>query len=409
MPVFSFKAIDQAGASQAGQIEFTSRAAALASLQRQGLVPIALEEIQGERSISWIQRVRNAFLHKNGRLSAREILTLTQSLAALLNAGLTIDRALAMTASLSRGKSQATLIEIGREVRAGRTFAESLSQLNDELPPFFVGMVQAGELGGSLGMTMSRLAELLKRQHDVRERLRSAMIYPAILGVIVLVTIVLLLTVVLPRFEVLFAESEAELPLATRAVLSLGGFVSSYWWLLALAIGGVVASGIMFIRSPRGRSRVDRWLLKSRLVLGLPAMVDTARLLRTLSTLMGNGVQVASALRVAKRTLVNSRLREAVDEVTNRIKAGERTSAALAAVGVFPLQAVQLARVGEETGKMEELLLQAAIILEEESQLTLDRLLTLFVPLLTISMGIMIAGLIGSVLLGLLSINDLAF
>ena len=164
----------------------------------------------------------------------------------------------------------------------------------------------------------------------------------------------------------------------------------------------------MFIRSPTGRQRLDRWLVTSRLTLGLPVAIDSARLLRTLGTLMGNGVQLASALRVAKGSLTNTRLQAAVDEIALRVKAGESTSSAMAAVGVFPSQAVQLARVGEESGKLEELFLRAAIILEDESQVALERLLTLFVPLLTISMGIMIAALIGSVLIGLLSINDLA-
>jgi general secretion pathway protein F len=219
----------------------------------------------------------------------------------------------------------------------------------------------------------------------------------------------LLLTFVLPRFEALFAESEAPLPWATRAVLAAGGFISNYWWALGLLCLLAVASAVALARTPRGRARLDSWLLKSRLTFGLPAAIDTARLLRTLSTLLANGVHIGSAMHIARATLSNTRLRLGLDEAARRIKAGESTSAALYATGVFPAQAVHLARVGEETGRLDHLLVEAAAILENESETSLERLLALLVPALTIGMGLLITGLIGSVLIGLLSVNDLAF
>jgi general secretion pathway protein F len=301
------------------------------------------------------------------------------------------------------------LADLGKSVRAGRSFADALVESKVTLPAYYIGMVQAGEIGGSLAQTLSRLAELLRKQHEVRERVRSALIYPTLLGCVVFLTIVLLLTSVLPRFETLFAESEAPLPWATRAVLAVGGFVSNYWWLLALLVAGAVAGIAAVLRTQRGREQFDSWLLKSRLTLGLPVAIDTARLLRTLSTLLANGVQIGSAMRIARATLSNSRLRKGLDEAAQRIKAGQSTSAALNAAGVFPAHAIQLARVGEETGRLEELLLEAATILEGESSTRLERLLTLLVPGLTIGMGLVIAALIGSVLIGLLSVNDLAF
>src|SRR5262249_15385182 len=152
---------------------------------------------------------------------------------------------------------------------------------------------------GSLAQTLSRLAELLRKQHEVRERVRSALIYPTLLGGVVLMTIVLLLTFVLPRFQTLFAESEAPLPWATRAVLAIGGFVSDFWWLLALLIAAAIIGSTAALKSPHGRERLDAWLLSSRLTLGLPGAIDTARLLRTLSTLLANGVQIGSAMRIA--------------------------------------------------------------------------------------------------------------
>lgn len=412
MALFRYQAVDAKGTSQSGKIESVTRTTALDALHRRGLVPIAVsEDGAGTEAPSLLDRLRRfSILPARNPLESKDLVSLTQSLAALLKAGLTIDRALAITANLSRLPRQRVLLDnVGKAVRSGKSFADALTETGARLPPYYVGMVQAGEAGGQLAQTLARLGQLLGKQHEIRERVRSALIYPSILGGVVLLTVVLLLAFVLPRFEALFAESEAPLPWPTRTVLAVGHFVSGYWW-LHLAIGTAASMAvIMFIRSPDGRERIDAWLLRSRWTFGIPVAIDTARLLRTLSTLLSNGVPLAMAMRISRATLSNSRLRKGLDEAAKRIKAGESTSAALAAVQVFPAHAVQLARVGEETGRLEELLLEAATILEDESHTSLERLLTLLVPMLTIVMGLLVAGLIGSVLIGLLSINDLAF
>jgi general secretion pathway protein F len=234
-------------------------------------------------------------------------------------------------------------------------------------------------------------------------------VYPGILVTVVLFTLVVLLGFVLPRFEQLFIESDAPLPLATRVVLGLGRFVADYGMYAALAIAAGAVALIRWLRSASGRLALHRWMLRTRILLGLPAMIDTARLLRTLSTLLGNGLPLPAALRVARGTLSNHALRAALDEAAKRVKAGERLHIALAVQKEFPPVAAQLVRVGEETGKLDELLLSAAEYLEDNSTTVLDRLLTLLVPTLTVGMGLIVSGLIGSVLVGLLSINDLAF
>lgn len=409
---YIYRAVDRGGASHTGELVSSSRVAALESLGRQGLTPLELRESTSpQRAGSAVSSLRRGWKWgARGALSPREVLAFTQSLAALLTAGLTIDRALQISASLAPRSNARKLTEkLLEHVRAGGALSEAIDASGQPVPSYYVSMVNAGEAGGTLPGTLTRLAELMRRQVEVRERIRSALVYPSLLAGVVLATLVILLTFVLPRFETLFADSEVTLPLSTRMVLATGHFMAHYWW----ALGGVAvvgaASFFTWLRSNSGRSRFDTWLLTSRVTLGLPSAISTARLFRTLSTLSANGLPLPSALRVARGTAGNRRLLEALAVVGREVQSGEAFSAALSRANVFPMIAVQLTRVGEETGHLDEMLLSAANVLDEEAQLRLERLLSLIVPLLTVFMGLVVAGLIGSVLIGLLSINDLAF
>jgi len=417
MPAFRYRAVDASGTPQRGELECSSRPAALETLTGLGLIPIEVVEgntrqpkgrmpKRGVPGLAWLKSLSRY----RGSLSRAQILRFTDSLAALLRAGLTIDRALQVCSSLAPTRGVKELAAgLLKEVRAGRTLTTALAGCGERLPPYYISMIEAGEAGGSLPETVTRLAELVRRQLGVQERIRSALVYPAILAAVVLFTLTMLLVFVLPRFQAMFAESEAPLPWSTRVVLSIGQCIADYWFALAFLVAAGTGAAFMALRSPRGRRSLDRWLLSTRLTFGLPASINTARLLRTVSSLCGNGLPLPAALKIARGTLSNQCLFNALHEVTGAVRAGQPLSQALGRVGLFPAIAVQLARVGEETGKLDELLESAAAVLEEESQVRLERLLTLIVPLTTILMGLMVAALIGSVLIGLLSINDLAF
>ena len=424
MTAFQYRAIDSSGRNVDGEIAAASRSSALAELANRGLVPVDLRDThiksvpgagpaavsalpgaaaQG-RLTSWLAVLRKP------RFGQTQLVQITQALGSLVRAGLTIDRAIAISSSLTTDlAARAFLDDVGKRVRGGATFAQAIAASGRPMPGFYVSMVEAGETGGALATTLIRLGELLKRQQAIRQRVTSALVYPSILFAVVLLTLIVLLGFVLPRFEQLFVESDAPLPLATRVVLAVGRFVADYGLYLCVATAAGVIVTVRWLRTEAGRLALHRWMLRSRLLLGLPAMIDTARLLRTLSTLIGNGLPLPSALRVARGTLSNHALRVALEEAAKRVKAGEHLHVALAAQKDFPPVAAQLARVGEETGKLDELLLSAAEYLEDNSTTLLDRLLTLMVPALTVGMGLIVAGLIGSVLVGLLSINDLAF
>jgi general secretion pathway protein F len=421
MSAFQFRAIDASGRNVDGELSAETRATALAELSSRGLVPIDLRDVLAAandggtaaarvpapatgRRFAWLQELTRP------RFGATQLVQITQALGSLVRAGLTVDRALAIAGNLSSDVASRSFLEdVAKKVRGGATFAQGIASSGRILPGFYVSMVEAGEAGGALASTLVRLGELLKRQQAIRQRVTSALVYPAVLVSVVLLTLVVLLGFVLPRFEQLFVESEAPLPLATRVVLAIGRFVADYGVYLAIASAAGILWLMRWLRSEAGRLAFHRWMLRSRLLLGLPATIDTARLLRTLSTLLGNGLPLPDALKVARGTLANLALRASLATVARRVKAGEPLHVALAGEKLFPPVAAQLARVGEVGGKLDELLLSAAEYLEDHSNTMLDRLLTLLVPALTIGMGLIVAGLIGSVLVGLLSINDLAF
>lgn len=413
MAEFAYKAVDSAGVLHTGEVTSTSRAVALEALSRRGLFPLSIDEGPaknvGARQHRLVDLTRFRYRHR-AQAGPRELLTMTQSLASLLKAGLTIDRALQITANLAGRPASRQLAEnLLQAVRSGKTLSASLAASGQRLPPYYVSMVDAGELGGALPETLARLAELMGKQTEMRERIHSALVYPALLGGVVLVTLVVLLMFVLPRFEQLFAESEAPLPWSTQFVLGLGRATADYWWALLLGSAVITVTFVMWMKSSHGGYQYDRWLLRTRVTLGLPAALNTARLLRTVGSLCKNGMPLSQALKVSRGTVGNRYLLNALTEVTREVQAGEAFSVAFARAGCFPAVAVQLSRVGEETGQLEELLQSAAGVLEEEAHRMLERLLSLVVPLLTIGMGLVVAALIGSVLIGLLSINDLAF
>jgi general secretion pathway protein F len=403
---FTYKAVDRSGQLQAGSLQATSQAAALSELSRMHLVPIS---VQLQEARGWAGLLGRS-LTLNQSLPTRDIVALTLGLASLLKAGLVLDRALNVLGSTSdRPGIRRLCADLERKVRSGSTFGAALESHQRIFPRYYVTMARAGEIGGSLAEGLERLGAFVERAASIRERIIASLIYPAMLAGMILLTLVLVLTVVLPKFKTLFAESQVSLPLPTRMVLALGDFVRDYGW---VCVAAAVASAIVLLRTwrdPHLGPRIDLQILRSRWTFGLIAKIQTSRFLRTVGTLARNGVPLPQATHVALGMLSNRALVSAAKDVHERLKQGNDLSRLLDRAEVFPKAAVQLARVGEETGRLSDLLIEAADTLDREAQGTLDRLLSVLVPTITIAMGALVAALIASVLVGILSLNDLAF
>ncbi|MEE9299921.1 MAG: type II secretion system F family protein [Alphaproteobacteria bacterium] len=406
MPTFHYKAVTEAGETLEGEMDAPSRSAVIERLHDQGHVPVRADELKGPVRGAWLTRDLFA-----GRRVPRKALALaTRELATLLQAGLTLERSLEILKSIAEqpalGEMLARVLE---RVRGGTSLADAMASEERTFPRYYVSMVRAGETGGSLEQVLARLADFMEKTQEMAESVRSALIYPAFLLTLAGVSVIVLLTVVIPEFRPLFEDAGESLPLATQLLVGFGELFRAYWWVLLAVIALLVLLARRAMANPAHRQRWDRAALRLPLFGALLAKIEVARFSRTLGTLLRNGVALLPALAIVKDTLSNRVMAQAVEDVALRVKEGQGLATPLTAAGVFPALAVNLVRVGEETGELESMLDKIAEIYDREIQRSLDRLLAMLVPALTIGMGLLIAAIIFSILTAILSANSLAF
>jgi general secretion pathway protein F len=287
------------------------------------------------------------------------------------------------------------------------SFAEALAA-DPVFPKFYVSMVRAGEHGGTLDVTLQRLTDYLSRTMAIREQITSALVYPSLLLLTAGGSIIVILVFVLPEFEPLFADAGKSLPMATRMVMGAGHVVRDYGWIFI----GLIVAGVIGLRralkTPANRLKWDAFVLKWPVLGKLFAAIEVERLMRTFGTLLSNGVPLPTALNLSKDVLSNTVLAAAVKDAAVSLREGERLAQRLARSKVFPAVTLDLIQIGEESGKLDEMLLRQADLDELRIKHKVDRALALLVPVLTITLGMMVAGLIASMLVAIISVNDLA-
>jgi general secretion pathway protein F len=302
----------------------------------------------------------------------------------------------------------AVLGRLRDKVRDGSALAAALQAEPKSFPRLYIGLVRAGEAGGDLAGTLERLATLLERQRSLTATIQSAMIYPAVLVVAAVGSIFLLLTRVLPQFVPLFAENGVALPASTAFLLAVGNAVSSYGLVvLVLSVAAVFFARVL-LKRPGPRLAMDAFLLKIPVSGGLLRDILAAQFTRTLGTLLNNGVPLLGALGVVQDVIGNQVARGAVAKAADAAKAGQGIARALAVSAVFPARTTQLLRLGEESAQLGKMALRAADIHEERTRLGVQRIVALLVPAITILMGAAVAGIVSSLLLAMLSLNDIA-
>ena len=402
MPLFEYKAVAPSGETVQGTMEAASLDLVVLKLQEAGNIPLQARE-SGSGGFSLF----NLRLGRRG-MSTREVGQFTQQLSTLLGAGLPLDRSLQVLIDLSENERiRRTVMEIRDRVREGGSLSDALDEQHGTFNRLFVNMVRAGEIGGTLDTTLARLTDYLERSRDLKDSVVSALIYPILLLVLAAGSLILLLVYVIPQFTPIFEELGGDLPLITKIVLGVGSALQNFWWAMGLMAFGAVYWFRKMLADPERRLAWDQRVLAMRWVGDLVAKMETARLTRTLGTLLSNGVPLLSALSIARNVITNTVLQQDVNDAAREVKTGGGLARNLAKAERFPRLALQMISVGEETGQLDAMLLKVSDTYDIEVRNTIDRLLSVFTPVVTLFLAVLIGTIVMSVLVAILSINDL--
>ena len=412
MPVFRYRAVSPAGEVSTGEYDAANEADIVERLREQGLLPMQIAQaanaLGGAAVPANAPRAVRRRLFESKRVTRDQLLAITRELATLLRAGLTLDRALEILISLAAAAPVAALLqEVRDSVRGGKSLSQALDARRDAFSRFYVNIVRAGEAGGALGAVLQRLSDTMERNKELRESVRSALIYPTILIGVAVLSVVVLLIFVVPQFQQTFAQAGKALPLPTQVVIFLGTFMRHWWW-AALAVVFVFVMGFRRRgRNPAVRRARDARLLRAPLLGDVLAKLEVARFARTLATLLGNGVTLLAGLSIVRETMTNTVLAGALDSVIVKLREGKGFGRPLSESGIYPRLATQMIMVGEESGRLEEMLTRVADVYEREVQIAVKRFLSILEPALILGLAVLVGGIVFSILLGVMGMAEL--
>jgi general secretion pathway protein F len=427
MPLYQYKAVSNIGDVQEGVLDAPTHAGVMAHIKSLGLIPIraALLGATGgtggasngaTTATSTVAASQSATSSSSTSLFSRrgisqaDLATLTRELATLLKAGLPLDRSLEILIQLADHSVERELLQAVRnDVRGGAALSKALDAHRHVFSRFYINMVKAGEAGGALGGVLLRLADYMERAKELRETVVSSLIYPVILMLVAALSIAILLMFVVPQFKQIFDQSGKTLPLITDWVLTVGLFLRAQWSIVLAVVMLMLWLLARSWRNPESRARWDRRLLRWPVLGALLAKVEMAKFSRSLSTLLQNGVPLLAAMSILKDTLGNAVFRGAVEAVSRELKEGRGMAKPMMETGVFPRLAVQMISVGEETGRLDEMLVQVADVYDREVATAIKRALALIQPLMIIGLAIAIGIIIFSILSPMFDMMDLPF
>jgi general secretion pathway protein F len=408
LPFFQYKAVTPAGEVQEGVLEASSTQGAVARLQQMGLIPIRAEEAGAAKVGTREASAATPFFFRRNRITQDDIGVVTRELATLLKAGLPLDRAFEILITLAPSPKVAELLgKIRNEVRGGTSLSKAIDAQRGIFSRFYVNMIRAGEAGGSLPTVLLRLAEYMERAKALRDNITASLTYPAFLAVVSVLAVVVLLGAVVPRFKPIFAGTGKAIPLMTQAVLFAGDAMRSYGWLMLVVLAVVAWLLQRRLRDPEVRYRFDRRLVTAPVVGDLFSRVEMARFSRTLGTLLSNGVTLVAALNIVRETMGNAYLAEAIGNVARELKEGRGLGRPMMETGRFPMLAVHMILVGEETGRLDDMLMQVAETYDHEVEVAIRKALALLQPVIIVLMAFFIGFIIIAILSAMLSIYDL--
>lgn len=403
MPTFVYKASTLDGKVMEGTMEAADGSVVSYRLQDMGLLPVHVGSASRKsalaREIQWPWRRK--------RIRRKDLLVFTQELHTLVRAGLPLDRCLAVLSQLTENEALAEIIQdVLQEIKGGKSLSDGLGKYPDVFPKIYANMIKAGEAGGVLEEILGRLSSFLETSENLRSYMVGALIYPTLLSVVGIVSVAILTLFVVPKFTTIFEDMGVPLPLPMAVLQGISRLLSGYWWLL---LGSGIAFAVYLRRyrsSDMGRLQWDRWLLRIPLLGKVLQKIEVARFSRTLGTLLHSGVPLLQAMTIVREIIANQGIATMIEPIRNGIKKGEGISLPMRQSGVFPPLAMQLVEVGEESGRLDSMLIQVADVYDNEVKNAVKGLIAFFEPALILLMGIIIGSIVVSMLLAIFSIQD---
>lgn len=403
MTTYIYKAATLDGKIVEGSMEAPDQGVAALKLQDMGLLPIKVGTPERKsllaRDIVWPWKRR--------KVRRRHLLVFTQELHTMVRSGIPLDRSLAVLGQLAENPAMAEIVDnVLKRVKGGKSFSEALGEYPEVFPKIYVNMVRAGEVGGALEEVLGRLIVYLETSENLRSYIIGALIYPALLSIVGAASLVILTLFVVPRFAAVFQDIGVPLPLPMAVLQWLSGLLTRYGWLLAAAVLLLAVMVRRYRRSPTGRLRLDRWILKLPLWGPIVRKMEVSVFTRTLGTLLHGGVPLLQGMTIVRDVISNQGIAVMIDPIRSGIKKGEGVSQPMKQSGVFPPLAMHLIEVGEESGKLDSMLVQVAEVYDNEVRNAVKNLIAFFEPALILTMGIIIGTIVVSMLLAIFSINE---
>lgn len=400
---FVYKVRDKGGAIHKGSIEGQSEQLVVAKLRELGYIPVSVTS-RGKSKLGADVAVRSA----GGKVGLRPIVIFSRQLATMVGAGLTLIRALGILANQTESKPLAEVILTMRnDIEHGLSFSQAISKHPKVFPEVYIAMVRSGEVGGMIDLVLLRLATMLEKQLELRRRVKSAMSYPIAVGGIIVIIVSAMLLFIVPMFETMYNDLGGELPLPTKMLIALSGFVTGSWWMIAIGGVGGVAALKRWRATPGGRLMFDRIKLRLPIAGEIASKTAIARFCQTLAALTRSGVSIMEALDIVAGTAGNAVIGAAIADARERVRIGESVSVALMNHPVIPEMVVQMMAVGEETGALDEMLEKIGEFYDAEVSATVDALTALIEPLLMVVMGVTVGGMVVALYLPMFRIINL--
>lgn len=399
---FHFRAMTPDGKVRTGSLAAETEKLVAVELRRQGLTPVFIG-LQPQASGFQFK------LPQFGSKTRKGVLFFTQELSTLLTSGIPLDRALQITVELTeQDELKAVLQETLRSIKGGKSLADALGGHPAHFSELYVNMVRAGEASGSLAQVFERLAEFERTRDELRNYIIGSMVYPALLSLVGLGSILVLMYFVVPRFASVFESGQLKMPLPTQIMIEVSNFTRAWGWVALVAIALGIAAFQAYVATPEGRLWWDGTRLRIPLLGEALRKAETARFARAMATLVSNSVPLVQSINISRAILGNKRISNSLDAVSQGIKRGEGIAEPLRRTGQFPPLAAHLLNVGEETGKLDAMFTRMADIYETETRDSIKRFTALFEPLIILIMGIVVGALILSMLIAITSINEVA-